>query len=311
MALGDTFHRQVEKYASRVGSDIEVINLGVGGYGTLQELLAFWEVGQSYAPDLVLLGFYILNDVKNNSYELESIWHPQDNMKVQSRPFLEAAQSNSFGITQVDFEGARSRYTAAKAQRTFFQHQWAKQLALVRVFKRATWKIGGMTLAEQDRRDLAFRGVHYCTEAPEYTRAWDITKRILARLKNDTEAKSSKLIVFSVPALEEVSIVDMESVEAANPNKLCLKEVPGYGRLKGILKGLEIDFVDLLPDFRQAMKGGSTFIFRRSDRHWNPEGHALAAKRVVSALIEKHLIPLQRSEATQKNTVADARSSHR
>ena len=37
---------------ARAGAEIEVINLGVGGYGSLQEYLAFDLVGRDYRPDL-------------------------------------------------------------------------------------------------------------------------------------------------------------------------------------------------------------------------------------------------------------------
>lgn len=65
--LEDSFHRQLERLGRKDGIDMEVINFGVGGYGTLQEYLVFEEVGKRYNPDLVLLGFFVENDVRNNS----------------------------------------------------------------------------------------------------------------------------------------------------------------------------------------------------------------------------------------------------
>lgn len=44
----------------------EVWNLGVPGYNTGQELAYLEEVGQQYAPDLVIVGFYP-NDLQNNT----------------------------------------------------------------------------------------------------------------------------------------------------------------------------------------------------------------------------------------------------
>ncbi|HEX5010639.1 MAG TPA: SGNH/GDSL hydrolase family protein [Planctomycetota bacterium] len=48
-----------------LGPDVEVINFGVPGYSTDQELLAFERDGVNYEPDLVLLCF-VLNDVVGN-----------------------------------------------------------------------------------------------------------------------------------------------------------------------------------------------------------------------------------------------------
>ena len=47
------------------GAAMEVINAGVAGYGTDEELILWEKVGRSLDPDIVILGFYP-NDVRNN-----------------------------------------------------------------------------------------------------------------------------------------------------------------------------------------------------------------------------------------------------
>ncbi len=166
-------------------------------------------------------------------------------------------------------------------------------------------------LAEQ-ARDLAHYGVHYCLEPAEYTRAWDSTKRILARLKRDTEASGGRLFVFTVPALEEVSVAAMDRVRAhaPHPDKLCLEEATAYERSTELLEELKIESVNLLPHFRRVMREEGTPLFRRSDSHWNPAGHSLAAQLIVSTLIEKNML-LLRSETAPQSADEDARSSRR
>ena len=162
--------------------------------------------------------------------------------------------------------------------------------------------------AKKERKFLARNGMHFCVEPPEYTRAWDTTARILDRLKHDVEAIDSRLFVFTVPALSETSTPDMEQVRARalNAGKLCLEEAPGYDRLKDVLKELNIEFVDLLPNFRNVMRDGGTNLFWYSDGHWNPAGHALAANLVVSTLMEKNRLPLfRKSETAQQGAASD------
>jgi hypothetical protein len=71
----DTFwHVLEEKLQSceALGSrQVEVINFGVSGYGTAQELQMLRNYVWQYDPDVVLLLFYPGNDVRNNSQELE------------------------------------------------------------------------------------------------------------------------------------------------------------------------------------------------------------------------------------------------
>jgi lysophospholipase L1-like esterase len=58
--------------AAHRGSPVEVLNLGVGGYDTLQEVATLEDVGLRFTPDLVLVG-YCVNDLGDNSPNLEYI----------------------------------------------------------------------------------------------------------------------------------------------------------------------------------------------------------------------------------------------
>jgi hypothetical protein len=53
------------------GREVEVINFGVSGYGTAQELLTLREKVWDYAPDLVLLAVTTNNDITDNSRALK------------------------------------------------------------------------------------------------------------------------------------------------------------------------------------------------------------------------------------------------
>ena len=302
--LDDAFPRRIEQFASEKGFDIEVLNLGVGGYGTLQEYLVFREVGKLYKPNLVLLGFYMGNDVRNNSIQLESILNV-GSMKVETRPFLDSADPTTWKITMIDFEGAQRRYAEAEAK--VRQSSWLRKLARQSALLRTVYGVAVSTVrrhlttdqsqespTDQESIYLALHGPNYCQEPPEYTKVWVTTKRILARLKHDVETIGSTLLVFTVPAFHEADFAQMEKLaeNAPNPAALCLEEAPGYERLKKILNELDIEFVDLLPDFREVMQNGDNDLFLR-DRHWNAEGHALAAKVVGSHLLEQNLLTLK------------------
>nr|WP_293107071.1 hypothetical protein [Okeania sp. SIO2F4] len=50
---------------------VGIINFGVQGYGTAQELMTFRHHVWDYAPDLVILAFYAANDIRNNYRPLE------------------------------------------------------------------------------------------------------------------------------------------------------------------------------------------------------------------------------------------------
>jgi hypothetical protein len=147
---------------------------------------------------------------------------------------------------------------------------------------------------QRERQELAVLGVNYCVESPEYTRSWDVTERILAKLKKDVEAIGSKLVIFTVPAPRDASIQHQKRVEsnALNPDRLCLEEAPGHTRLSHVLTKLDVALIDLFPDFSRVTQEDGIELFRLSDGHWNPEGHALAAERIISELIDRELMPV-------------------
>jgi hypothetical protein len=53
------------------GKRIEAMNFGVDGYGTAQELITLRRKVWQYSPDIVVLGIFLGNDVRNNSVALE------------------------------------------------------------------------------------------------------------------------------------------------------------------------------------------------------------------------------------------------
>src|SRR5262249_53502120 len=129
-------------------------------------------------------------------------------------------------------------------------------------------------------------GVYYCDRPPEYLQAWDVTRRILARLNREVSIAGARLLVMSVPAIAEVDEDVMESIErnAPQPGRMCLEQASANRRLGQLLAELNIDYLDLLPAFRDARRRTGVELFRRGDQHWNPQGHALAAREVAAAL---------------------------
>ena len=299
--LDDTFHRRLEGYARAAGKNVEVINMGVAGYGTLQEYLVFQHIGRFYNPDLVLVGFYDGNDLINNSLELSSFL-TEEGQVTKARPFLDLNEPEGWAITPVDFEGAQRSYAKNEASLEAKRNRLTEKLILLRLLNAGIARIpvpeflksqeSKLEPFDKSHQELVLMGVNYCVEPAEYTRAWDATERIFTRFNEAVEASGAKLVVFTVPTLEEVSLEYMKSVDAdvAYPEKLCLEKAPGHVRLNRMLKKLNIDQISLLPDFRRGVREGGIKLYQ-SDLHWNSKGHALAAERVLSELIRRGFLP--------------------
>jgi len=287
--LEDSFARRLEELSRKAGLNVEVINLGTGGYSTLQEYLIFELLGKKYQPDVVLLGFYVENDITDNSLEISSI-----SEKEKKRPFLDPGYPDSWEITPVDYQGSLQRYTEARKHLDSLAYRTMSRSILLKLLYKEIRRTGlrfyndeddGPVQVNEDLRELVSQGVYYCVEPPQYARAWDITERILRQLKAEVEFVNSKLVVFTVPSYRETG-QDAEGTAS----QLCVEKAQGYKRLDMILKKQGIESIDLLPDFRKAARVDGIELFRKSDRHWNPLGHSLAARKVLTSLTDKGLL---------------------
>ena len=54
----------------------------------------------------------------------------------------------------------------------------------------------------------------------------------------------------------------------------------GIDAEKVYLSDLNIEYINLLPEFRKATRKYESNLYRRSDGHWNENGHHTAARHV-------------------------------
>jgi hypothetical protein len=87
--LEDTFLYLLEKSLHDRGvNGAEVVNLGVSGFGTAEELIMLKEEGFKYSPDMVVLAYFtndFQNNITSNLYSLQG-----DSLKRQAATFLPA-----------------------------------------------------------------------------------------------------------------------------------------------------------------------------------------------------------------------------
>lgn len=299
VALEDSFHRRLAQLLEAEVGPVEVLNFGVGGYGTVQQALLFQEIVSAYRPDLVLLGFFP-NDVTDNSIELQRILFRND-FKITTRPFLDAERApGDWRIVRVDYEGARRRFEAAS--RMTLGRWLGRHSALARRIRLAleiqapraypTDAGGHRGGAEAARRRMAQYGVDFCEEPEPYTRAWETTRRALQRLELDVARAGGRLVVFSVPAVPSVDRRWARRIQRSfkRPELVCFEEAPGHRRLARVLEALEVPFIELLDDFRRRVESTGERLYHDSDLHWNEAGHRLAAERVALELLARGLV---------------------
>lgn len=318
--LEQTYHKQLEGLlVDSLSRPVEVINGGVGGWGTDQEAIFYVAEGFRYEPEIVLLAFFVRNDTVNNygPLELASVSGSQQKeffslspqgelippaVKEEAKAKAEAKEveirdSNSQPLTQPQPSKPDHNPVLLPLADTLWQ--WSALYRLVVPYLRdmppVVQKIGPSGLLGGEgvvRAGHPTTPVHFFVyQSPpdeEFEAAWTLTEAIIKRLRDEVESHGSRLAVVIIGAPEQVYPVEGERLLAANPalQKLTLDlELPNR-RLGTFLAAEQIPYLDLLPIFRQAASDPATPpLHFRHDGHWTVTGHRLAAEAIHKFLL--------------------------
>ena len=278
---------------------VEVMNLGVGGYGTTQELVVLQEEGLRYRPDLVLLGFYLGNDVQNNSRSIEAGLLGEEARTTFARPYARAAALDGpLEWTPPDadrmapyFERWDRRDSIGETLRRALQ-----PAMLAHRVEQATARLW-TRFASDDRYDpaLAF-GWPFLKEVgdPEAVRLWEdawlVTRRLLLELDRVAHAAGASFAIFLVPSDFQIDPRALASIESAHPD-LSFDPLRINRELAAFAAGAGIPLLDPTPALAAEQAAGRPVYYSIEDRHWNAPGHALVTGLLAEFLDEQGLLP--------------------
>jgi hypothetical protein len=170
---------QMEKLLAQQGyKNVEVMNFGIEGIGTTQELIMYKERIRQFHPDLVVLTVSD-NDIMNNSstlqpksYGIHTWYCPYYNLDANGNLVFQPVQSQPLGglITFLD----RHSYLAYYMERVWFRadlplHKWH-----------------GMPVYFGSYSDDPLD--------PEWQSAWTVTEKVMARMRDTVEADGVKFV---------------------------------------------------------------------------------------------------------------------
>lgn len=242
------------------GQHLQVINFGTGGYSTDQELLCFERDAVQYQPDETVLMFCV-NDPWFNNQE-----------RYYSRGFkpLFEQVGDSLRLTKVPVPTLAARPFFSKAKDWLLENsELVKRLKNLR--DNARYAASGQAVPDEWR-------IYQKEETPEMEAAWQVTARLLERLRQKTAAVGSGLTVFYIPEKIEVYDADWQAfLKTYSLKDGKFEAVVARSRLQTICDSLGIQLLDPTPVFIERSKSGPPLYFRH-DWHWNEHGHALAGE---------------------------------
>ncbi len=287
VALGDSFvegwgvaleasvSKQLEqRLQAMAGTAVEVINMGVAGYGTDQELLFYERAGRDYHPDDVLLFFYA-NDLWNN-------WSAVGIGSERGyKPFFRTGAAGSLALHGVpvprlsswDPDWAAQAPWRWRLDRHLEQHWHCYALA-----KRALFP----PMGELGQRQDYYEGLYGLDAAGRWQSHWELSGRLLDALDKAVRRDGARLHVIHVPAL--VQIDDTVWERTLRRNQLTGRydrQKPGR-QLAALAARYGLRYLDLGAAFREEAVRQALFL---RDSHWSAAGHALAAATIAERLL--------------------------
>jgi hypothetical protein len=287
--LQDTIGRRLEQELNQLpgGARYEVISLGVSGYGTASELLAYREVGRIYSPDLVLLAFYPGNDVRNNSPKLETVLPPV----YTGDGSLDRVTAANKGTTgRVSLLG---RVLGGSQAYRFF-----RKMVLTQHPEMARWLVDTGLLQPGAVVDIPVGWgvpldywVYSSVEDPDWQDAWRHTESLVVEFRRMVETNGARFVVLVVAGREQVDQRSWDEIVRTHP-AMQEAEWNVYGPEQRMARWCDEKRVTCLrlSDAFLAARGSAGPLHYHYDGHWTPAGHRLAAETVARFLRDRDML---------------------
>ena len=269
-----------------LGCQVEVINAGVSGWGTDDEVTYLKRKGTEFRPDVVLFAATLHNDISDN---LEGRYHRVDQGQLIEKPVSESSWYTYWGLE------ARS-YLASHSHLYQILYQ--------------SWK--SMGRADAGAR-LTSHVVELMRNAPndEVTRGWWVTQQLLEQAKTLATADGFQLAMVLIPTIYEVDERSYgELLATLRLNESEFSRDKPVETLAAILDQEGIGAIDLLPAFRARSHDSGQELYIQGDGHFNKEGHRLAAS-VVSRELARMMTGRDEADRCHPTSSKMARNSAR
>lgn len=270
VVIGDSFTFAVHVEQNEIFTEIlereisnfETINMGVGGYGNDQELLMLETKGLRYNPDLVILMFYVGNDIVDNT---------NDNGKP-----MFAFDNDSLTLTNVPPNIMHG--PLGNIGRFFYDHSY-----LYRYFSNKLYYC-------IKPPSLPYMDVYLTEYPPDFAYRWELTKEILKATAKVSDENDSDFMIVIIPSAEQIYEERWQNILSyfkqdlnnnytlSKPNSILVK----------FCDENDIIVLDLLPEFEKHAENGEQLYLR--DGHWNVAGNELAARLIYQKLYEENLL---------------------
>jgi len=297
--LAETFWSVMEarlRECSGLGrQQVEVINFGVSGYGTAQELITLRERVWQYSPDIVVLAFLPANDVTDNSRALRA------NSGKDVPYFVIRDGHLTLDASFRDSSAFRFRESRVYRLGTWLRdHSRVLQALHLAHFAYSTRQVSkhapkspdasGSTTTGPGDPEPGLEDMMYQEPAhPLLHEAWQVTERLLVAMQHEVQSKGAEFLVVTLSTGNQVY-----PDAAARRTYIQRLGQPNYFypdlriRVLGDREGFAV--LNLAPELQKYADQHHVFLhgFGRQPGtgHWNLLGHRVAGEMIARHVCE-------------------------
>jgi lysophospholipase L1-like esterase len=263
------------------GRKVEVINFGVSGFGTAQELITLRRHAREYSPDIVLLAFNA-NDITDNSRALRKddgvpYYIYRDGQLVLDTSFL---NTRNYQLRNSTFN------VQLKRVRDYSRLlQFLYDLPNVIEANRAARQSANVPAAEPGVNPTFYRA----PADPDWNNAWALTETLLTIMNDEVVKDGARFLVVTLDTAIEVhpdprrreefmKRLGVSDLTYPNQRIMSLGERAGFEvfNLSPALQAYVEQHKVYLHGFGRTLGGG----------HWNEVGHQVSGELIARKLCE-------------------------
>ncbi len=253
--------------------NISVMNLGVNGYGQVQELLSLKQQADIYHPDLVIVIIYVLNDFIDNTSGLN--W----SATLFPGPYAR------WNPTRQDIEIIFPK-RPAKTKVSLVEESHLAQFLIAR-WNLLRFKIGRFFekndyfSPESVDTDLLEMLYFRKNLSPEIAQSYRISERLLSMISRECKKRNMPHFFVIAPSREQVDPRIFEEYVSSNH-----KDLSRYDWLKpnkvlmAYAKKNNLNMLDLYPRLSQEHQRGKR-LYDEDEEHWTIEGNEVVADELL------------------------------
>jgi hypothetical protein len=298
--MPDAFWSIMEKKLQQCGAfggrPIEVINFGVSGYGTAQELITLREHVWQYAPDIVMLAVTTNNDVSDNLRPLKKTNEVPYFVYYEGKLALDDSckEARGFRLRQSlpNRLGRWIRDHSRLIQAINQSHHGFKIWLVSRRARNAPARQPGPESETKNAaaasEELGIDNVVYREPSDQvWNEAWQVTEGLIRQMRDEVNGRGARFVVVTLSN-------GIQVYPDANARQIFLKRVGASdlfypdNRIKSLCELEKIPVVTLAPQLQDYADQNKVFLHGfgadLGNGHWNQLGHRVAAELITQKL---------------------------